>query len=87
VTLLRCDEAKTFIDRVDDPVTRNLLNMAFVQVVKTHFIEKRGAPQGDFDMLYFVQVLSSYFSEHEVLSRTLAGEKVGAWFDEEAGSA
>jgi hypothetical protein len=58
--------------------------MAIVQVVKGHFFEKREAPLCDFDLLYFVKALETFFSEHEVLSRTLAGEKVGAWFDEEA---
>jgi hypothetical protein len=82
--LLQCDEAKAFIDRVNDAVTRNLLNMALVHVVKRFFIDKEEAPQGDFDMVYFAKVLESFFSEHQVLSRTLAGEKVGAWFDEES---
>ena len=81
-TLLRCNEAKELIDHIDDPVTKNLLNMAFVHVVKSHFMDKRESPQRDFDMMYFATVLKPFFSEHQVLSRTLAGEKVGAWFDE-----
>lgn len=77
----RWDEAREFIAHVEDPVTRNLLNMAFTHVVKNHFIEKADAPQGGFDMLYFVKVLQTFFAEHEVIARTLEGEKVGAWFD------
>jgi hypothetical protein len=57
--------------------------MAFVHVIKSYFIDKREVPQRDFDMVYFTKVLQAFFSEHQVLSQTLAGEKVGAWFDEE----
>ena len=56
--------------------------MAFVHVVKGLFIEKREPPRCDFDMKFFVESLGTFFSEHEVLGRTPAGEKVGAWFDE-----
>lgn len=83
--LLRCEGAQEAIDRIADPVTKNLVNMAFVHVVKSLLIEGRDAPRGDFDMNYFVTVLEPFFSEHDVLARTLAGEKVGAWFVDEGG--
>src|SRR4051794_20803623 len=38
-TLLHCDEAIRFIDQIDDPVTKNLVNMAFVHLVKTVNLE------------------------------------------------
>ncbi len=82
--LIHCDEAKAIIDHVNDPVTRNLLNMAFTHVVKSFYIDKTEAPQRDFDMAYFARVLEPFFSEHQVLTRTLAGDKVGAWFDDDA---
>ena len=81
-TLIDCEDAQEVIDRIDDPVTKNLVNMAFVHVVKRFFIEKQETPRSDFDMRYFATVLESFFAEHDVLARTLAGEKVGSWFKE-----
>jgi hypothetical protein len=81
-TLLNCDEAVRFIEQIQDPVTRNLVNMAFVHVVKWVHLEKREPPRADFDMLFLVRSLKDFFAEHDVLARTLAGEQVGAWFEE-----
>ena len=81
-TLLACDEAARFIEEIPDPVTRSLVNMAFVHVVKTVLLEKRAVPSADLDMLFLVKALNEYFSEHEVIARTLEGEKVGAWFND-----
>lgn len=82
-TLLNCDEALRFIERISDPVTKNLVNMAFVHWVKRVNLEKRDLPRTDLDMLFLVTSLKDFFAEHAVIARTLEGEKVGAWFDEE----
>ena len=81
-TLLNCDEAVRFIEGIQDPVTKNLVNMAFVHLVKKVQLEKRDQPSADLDMLFLVTALKEFFAEHDVLARTLEGEKVGAWFDE-----
>ncbi len=81
--LLRCDEAQQFVEQIQDPVTKNLFNMAYVRFVKAHFFDKTLFPSSDIDMLYVVSVLNDFFTEHDVLARTLAGEKVGVWFDQE----
>jgi hypothetical protein len=83
-TLLNCDEAVRFIERIPDPVTRNLVNMAFVHLVKQVHLERREPPQTDLDMLFLVTALKDFFAEHEVIARTLEGERVGAWFDDRA---
>ena len=82
-TLLYCDEAARFIEQIDDPVTKNLVNMAFVHLVKRVHLEKRDPPRTDLDMLFLVTSLKGFFAEHDVIARTLEGERVGAWFDEE----
>jgi hypothetical protein len=82
-TLLHCDEALRFIEQIQDPVTRSLVNMAFVHLVKKVHLEKRDLPRCDLDMLFLVSALKDYFSEHDVIARTLGGEKVGAWFEGE----
>jgi hypothetical protein len=80
-TLLNCDEAVRFIEQIQDPVTKNLVNMAFVHLVKTVHLEKRNLPTTDLDMLFLVTSFKDFFAEHDVIARTLEGEKVGAWFD------
>jgi hypothetical protein len=82
--LRNCDEAMRFIEQIADPVTRSLVNMAFVHLVKKVHLERRELPQTDVDMLFLVAALTEFFSQHDVLERTLAGEKVGAWFEDEA---
>jgi hypothetical protein len=80
--LLNCDEAIRYIERIEDPVTKSLVNMAFVHLVKKVQLEKDDLPESDFDMLFLVTSLRDFFAEHDVLARTLQGEKVGAWFDD-----
>ena len=82
--LIHCDEAQRFIEQIPDQVTRSLVNMGFVHLVKKVHLQKRALPESDLDMLYLVTALQEFFSEHEVLARTLGGEKVGAWFEEGA---
>jgi hypothetical protein len=82
-TLLYCDEALRYIEQITDPVTRSLVNMAFVHLVRKVYLAKQDLPQSDLDMLFLATALKDFFSEHEVIARTLDGEKVGAWFEEE----
>ena len=83
-TLVNCDEAIQFIEQIQDPVTKNLVNMAFVLLVKKVHLEKRELPRTDLDMLFLVTSLKDFFAEHDVIARTLEGEKVGAWFEDGA---
>ncbi len=77
--LLNCEEALRFIEQIQDPVTKNLVNMAFVHLVKRVHLEKSDPPTTDLDMLFVVSSLKDFFAEHDVIARTLEGEKVGAW--------
>ena len=78
--LLFCDKASSYIEEIQDPVTKALVNMAFVHIVKKVHLEKKDLPSRDLDMLFLVKSLKEFFSEHEVIARTLEGENVGAWF-------
>jgi len=80
--LLNCDEATRYIGRIEDPVTKSLVNMAFVHLVKRVHLEKDDLPASDLDMLFLATSLRDFFAEHDVLARTLQEEKVGAWFDD-----
>lgn len=56
--------------------------MNCVHLVKQVHLGRRNPPAADLDMLFLVKSLAEFFSEHDVLARTLDGEKVRAWFDE-----
>lgn len=76
------DEAKRFIDTIADPVTKNLVNLAFVHFISKMVHTKRAQPEAPLDLLFLVTTLSEFFSEKEVLHRALEGENVGAMFEE-----
>jgi hypothetical protein len=78
--LLNCDEALQHIEMIPDPITKSLVNLAFVHLVKQVHLEKKIPLRNDLDMLFLVTSLKDFFAEHEVLARTLEGERVGAWF-------
>jgi hypothetical protein len=80
--LIRSKEAFDYIERIEDPVTRALVKMAVVSLIQRTPLQKIDAPQTDLDLLYLVRALADFFAEHDVIARTLQGEKVGAWFDE-----
>jgi hypothetical protein len=78
--VMRDDEAKALIATVDDPITGRLLSNAMFHFFRRYY-EQQDRPVSDFDMLYFATLMRDIFSEHEVLRRILAGERVGAFFD------
>jgi hypothetical protein len=80
--LRSAEEAARFIERIADPVTKSLVNLAFVHLVKKAHLSKSEQPASDVDLLFVVKALAELFSEREVIARTLEGERVGAWFDE-----
>jgi hypothetical protein len=55
--------------------------MVFVHLVKKVHLEKRDLSRTDLDMLFLVTTLKDFFADHDVIARTLEGEKVGTWFD------
>jgi hypothetical protein len=59
-TLINCDEASRFIEQIQDPVTKSLVNMVFVSLKRVH-LEQREFPKSDFDMLFLVTILTTSF--------------------------
>jgi hypothetical protein len=80
--ILRDGEARALIASVEDPITRHLLTNAMFHFFR-RYNEQQQRPASDFDMLYFASLLRDVFSEHDVLRRILAGENVGAFFDDD----
>lgn len=67
-TLLNCDEAVRLIEEIQNPVTKNLVNMASVHLVKRVHLEKRDLPRTDLDMLFLVSALKDFFADHDVIA-------------------
>ena len=82
--LIHIEDAMRFINQISDPVTRTLVHMSFVHLVTQIHVEKRIPLASDLDMKFLVTTLKDFFAEHDVLARTLQGEKVGAWFDDDS---
>jgi hypothetical protein len=80
-TLLHCAERVQFINGIQDPVTRSLVNLAFIRFVQKVHLEKQKFPTADLDMLFLVTTLKDFFSEHDLIARTLEGERTGAFFE------
>lgn len=80
--LLHSKEAIHFAEKIANPITKRLVKMALTHLsIKVGFEKSFAA--GDVDMLFLAKGLEEFFSEHEVLLRTLRGEKIGDFFDDE----
>jgi hypothetical protein len=86
--LSNCESALEFIKSTDDKTLRNLLDMAFMEFIRSRYTERGEASplESDFDMLYCMNVLKSFFSNPELLKQVLSGQEPEVWFDE-SGSA
>ena len=82
IQFLHQTEANAVIESVDDAITKHLLTNVMFHFFKVHSNGEL-RPTTDFDMLYFVSLLRRVFEEHDVLKRILAGERVGAFFDDD----
>ena len=58
-------------------VTKNLVNMAIVHLVKRVHLEKRDPPQADLDLLFIVTSLQDFFAEHDVIAHAGRGKGGG----------
>src|SRR5277367_2488570 len=80
--LANCEPALELIKTTDDRILRNLLDMAFMEFIRHNFAKNGDAhpPQSEFDMLYCMSVLKSFFSNRELLMQVLSGQEPEAWF-------
>ena len=85
VQTIRNEEAMALLRSLDagDPITKSLVNNAMFHFMR-RFHTRKELPAADFDLMYFLELMKEMFSEHDVLKRMLAGERVGAFFDEES---
>jgi hypothetical protein len=77
----RGDEAREMLKSVKDPTTNQLMNMINFEVLK-RFFERKDLPVCDFDMLFFMEVIREFCSQHSTMRKILAGEDLRAWTDD-----
>jgi len=73
-TLLNSDEADSYRLAIKDPITRELIGIAFGTLVKSWMKGLR--PTGGFDALFFAKILEKTFEDHHVIEGILRGESI-----------
>ena len=79
--LLREHEARFFLDRIEDPVTQQLIELPYREVMR-RFDKSWRLPITDFDLTFFIEGLFLSFSCHERVAAYLDGFDA-RWFPEE----
>lgn len=69
------------VESIIDPTTRRLTRL-FLDAAVLHAARKASRPEGDFDLAFFVTVISQVtVNETELIRRVLAGENIDAGWD------
>jgi hypothetical protein len=68
--LINHQKAKEFLDHLDDPIVRALIEDAYGRI----FSEDIRDFDGEFDLLFFYQIMAAFLRDREGLSRALRGE-------------
>jgi hypothetical protein len=68
--LVNQQKAKEFLDRLDDPVVRALIQDAYAKI----FSEGVGDFEGEFDLLFLFRILAAFLQDREALAQALRGE-------------
>lgn len=68
--LINHQKAKEFLDHLEDPIVRALIQDAYAKI----FSEGLAAPEGEFDLLFFYRVLAAFLHDREGLARALRDE-------------
>lgn len=71
------DKAAAFIETILDPGSRRLTKL-FLDKVVLYVAQKLGRPESEFDLLFFVTVISQITTNMPLLHRALAGEELDA---------
>lgn len=75
------DKAVAFVDAIQDPISRRLTRL-FLDSAVVHAARKISRPEAEFDLLFFVTVISQVtVNEVELLPKILAGENIDAGWE------
>lgn len=70
--LINQHRAKAYLDSIEDPIVQSLIQYAHSKI----FTEQPLDCEGEFDLLFFYQILESFLHDREGLARALTGEAV-----------
>jgi hypothetical protein len=68
--LIHHQKTKEFLDQLDDPIVRALIQDAYAKI----FSEGITDFEGDFDLLFFYRILAAFMHDRQGLARALRGE-------------
>jgi hypothetical protein len=68
--LINHQRAKEFLDQLDDPIVQALIQDAHAKI----FYEGITDFEGEFDLVFFCQILAAFLNDREGLARALRGE-------------
>jgi hypothetical protein len=68
--LINHQKAKDFLDHLDDPIVQALIQDAYSRI----FSEGMPDFQGEFDLLFFYQILAAFLRDRDALAKALRGE-------------
>ncbi len=68
--LINHQKAKEFLDHLDDPIVQALIQDAYSRIFSD------GMPdfEGEFDLLFFYQILAAFLHDRDALARALRGQ-------------
>lgn len=68
--LINHQKAKEFLDQLDDPIVQALIEDAYAKIFSEGITEF----EGEFDLLFFYQILAAFLHDREGLARAVRGD-------------
>ena len=69
------DKAVAFVASIPDPASKRLTKL-FLDKLAYFVSQKLGYPEGDFDLLFFVQAVAQISGDGRLLRRVIDGENI-----------
>ena len=69
------DKAVAFVASIPNPINRRLTKL-FLDRTILYACEKRGYPEGEFDLLFFAQAVAEVPGDGQLLRRVIDGEDI-----------
>ncbi len=74
------EEAKEFVASIENDVTRTLTSVFLSQLVILG-LQRYAVPEADFDLLFYVKMISKIAGDHRLMQACLTGEKLDAGWE------
>jgi hypothetical protein len=81
--LINGEAAAAYLSEVSDPIMKTIMDMACTIIVMKYNHPVTHRLEADLDLRFLAEVLVELFADRELVKRVVAGERPGAWDDEE----